>query len=101
MCSAHRFSAIKTTLLALPELVTEIIYPAALESRFQFAEDISDMREQLRKQVHRILELRVKKVEEPGAFCRNVLRVLSFRSSTWMQMHFTAQRTLLCTTSTS
>jgi len=58
----------KTTLFGLPELVTEIIYPAAFESRSQFAEDINDMREQLRKQVRRIQELRVKKVEEPGGF---------------------------------
>jgi elongator complex protein 1 len=62
---AHVF---KTTLLGLPELVTEIIHPAAFESRSQFAEDINDMREQLRKQVRRIQELRVKKMEEPGVF---------------------------------
>lgn len=49
-----------------PELVTDVIHPAALESRAQIAEDINEMREQLRKQLNRIQELRIKKVEEPG-----------------------------------
>ncbi|KAL0568757.1 putative elongator complex protein 1 [Marasmius crinis-equi] len=50
------------------ELVMEIIHPAALESRAQIAEDISEMREQLRKQLSRIRELRIKKIEEPDEF---------------------------------
>lgn len=45
-----------------------MVYPGALESRAQIAEDLSEMREQLRKQVARIRELRVKKVEEPGDY---------------------------------
>jgi len=49
-----------------PELVTEIVHPGALESRAQIAEDVSEMREQLRKQINRIRELRIKKIEEPG-----------------------------------
>lgn len=56
----------KTSLLAVPDLVTEIVYPGALESRALLAEDVGEMAEQLRKQVQRIRELRVKKVEEPG-----------------------------------
>ncbi|KAJ3499885.1 hypothetical protein NLJ89_g10033 [Agrocybe chaxingu] len=52
----------------IPELLEEVIHPASLESRAQIAEDIGEMREQIRKQVSRIRELRVKKVEEPDAF---------------------------------
>ncbi|EPQ55375.1 IkappaB kinase complex, IKAP component [Gloeophyllum trabeum ATCC 11539] len=51
-----------------PDLLTEIVLPAILESRSQIGEDISEMREQLQKQLHRIRELRVKKIEEPDAF---------------------------------
>ena len=49
------------------------MYPGALDSRTQIAEDLGEMREQLRKQLTRIRELRVKKVEEPGMYlcCRN------------------------------
>lgn len=54
------------TLHANPALLTEIVYPAALDSRVQIAEDLGEMREQLRKQLARVRELRVKKVEEPG-----------------------------------
>ena len=43
-----------------------IIDPAVLEARAQITEDLTEMREQLQKQVARIRELRVKKVEEPG-----------------------------------
>ncbi|KAI0669554.1 IkappaB kinase complex IKAP component [Trametes maxima] len=51
-----------------PELLEEIIHPGALECRARIAEDLGEMREQLRKQVHRLRELRVRKVEEPEAF---------------------------------
>jgi hypothetical protein len=47
-------------------MLTDIIYPSSLESRAQLEEDLNEMREQLRKQVHRLRELRIKKVEEPG-----------------------------------
>ncbi|KAK7052844.1 putative elongator complex protein 1 [Paramarasmius palmivorus] len=56
------------TLKRKPELLEEIIYPGALDSRTQIAEDVSEMREQLRKQLNRIRELRVKKIEEPDEF---------------------------------
>ncbi|OSC96781.1 IkappaB kinase complex IKAP component [Trametes coccinea BRFM310] len=51
-----------------PELMAEIIHPGALECRSRIAEDLTEMREQLRKQVNRLRELRVRKVEEPEAF---------------------------------
>ncbi|KAJ2931513.1 hypothetical protein H1R20_g5611, partial [Candolleomyces eurysporus] len=51
-----------------PELLEEIVRPASLDSRAQIAEDINEMREQLRKQRNRIRELRIRKVEEPDAF---------------------------------
>lgn len=44
-----------------------MIHPGALESRSQLSDDLAEMREQLRKQLNRIRELRVKKQEEPGA----------------------------------
>ncbi|KAJ3564648.1 hypothetical protein NP233_g8162 [Leucocoprinus birnbaumii] len=48
-----------------PELMEDVVYPAALESKAQFTEDITEMREQIRKQLNRIRELRIRKVEEP------------------------------------
>ncbi|KAJ7133724.1 pol II transcription elongation factor [Mycena crocata] len=45
-----------------------IIYPGALESCAQISEDVGEMRDQLRKQLLRIRELRVKKIEAPDAF---------------------------------
>ncbi|KAI0326070.1 IkappaB kinase complex IKAP component [Cubamyces sp. BRFM 1775] len=51
-----------------PELLEEIIHPGALECRARIAEDMSEMRDQLRKQVNRLRELRIRKVEEPEAF---------------------------------
>lgn len=50
------------------ELLEEIIDPAVLEARNQIKEDLAEMQEQLQKQVARLHELRVKKVEEPGWF---------------------------------
>jgi len=49
-----------------PELLEDVVHPALLESRAQISEDIGEMREQLRKQVARLRELRIKKIEEPG-----------------------------------
>jgi len=57
---------LQTSLHSVPGLLEEIIYPAALDSRTQIAEDIGEMQEQLRKQISRLRELRVKKEEEPG-----------------------------------
>ena len=47
-------------------MIEEIVHPGALESCSQLIDDINEMREQLRKQINRIRELRIKKIEEPG-----------------------------------
>ena len=49
-----------------PELMQEIIHPGALECRARLGEELAEMRDQLRKQVVRVRELRVRKIEEPG-----------------------------------
>ncbi|KAF7350896.1 polymerase II transcription elongation factor [Mycena sanguinolenta] len=56
------------TLTDSQTLLADIIHPGALESRARISEEIGEMREQLRKQLHRIRELRVKKAEEPDTF---------------------------------
>ena len=56
----------QVNLKSVPELIEDVIYPAAFESRAQISEDVGEMREQLRKQVNRLRELRIKKTEEPG-----------------------------------
>jgi len=48
------------------ELRKDVVYPGALESKTQFTEDITEMREQIRKQASRLQELRLKRIEEPG-----------------------------------
>jgi elongator complex protein 1 len=58
----------KITLHGNPELVDEVLLPCSLDCRAQIGDDINEMREQLRKQVARLTELRIKKVEEPGAY---------------------------------
>ncbi|KAI0048587.1 IkappaB kinase complex, IKAP component [Auriscalpium vulgare] len=57
-----------TSLHKHPELVEEIIHPGTIEARGQISEDLREIHEQLQKQVERLRELRVKKVEEPEAF---------------------------------
>lgn len=57
-----------------PELLEEIIHPGTLESRAQISEEIGEMRQQLRKQVVRVRELRVRKVEEPGKLPLHLIR---------------------------
>ncbi|KAF8058697.1 pol II transcription elongation factor [Lyophyllum atratum] len=57
-----------TALHSKPELVEDVIHPAALESCAQVVEDVNECKEQLRKQLSRIRELRIRKVEEPDAF---------------------------------
>ncbi|KAG9221313.1 hypothetical protein CCMSSC00406_0009424 [Pleurotus cornucopiae] len=57
-----------TSFYSRPELVKDVIHPGALESRSQLSDDLTEMRDQLRKQLSRIRELRVKKQEEPDAF---------------------------------
>ncbi|KAF9463531.1 pol II transcription elongation factor [Collybia nuda] len=56
------------TMTNKPELLENIIHPGALESCAQIMEDVNECKEQLRKQVNRLRELRIKKVEEPDAF---------------------------------
>ncbi|KAI0253762.1 IKI3 family-domain-containing protein [Lactifluus subvellereus] len=51
-----------------PEILEEIIDPAVLEARSQIAEDLVEMHEQLQKQVARLRDLRIKKVQEPEEF---------------------------------
>ena len=50
----------------MPELIEEIVYPGTLETKSQLTEDLGEMRSQLSKQMARVRELRVKKVEQPG-----------------------------------
>lgn len=57
----------------MPELMEDVVHPAAFESKTLISEDIAEMREQIRKQVRRLRELRIKKVEEPGMFLCFVL----------------------------
>lgn len=50
----------------MPELMGEIVHPGALETKSQLEEDLGEMKSQLSKQLARVRELRVKKVEQPG-----------------------------------
>ena len=50
----------------MPELTEEVIHPGALETKSQLVEDLGEMKSQLSKQVARVRELRVKKIEQPG-----------------------------------
>lgn len=92
-------TAPKVTLLAEPELTKEIIYPGALESRAQIADDINETREQLRKQLNRIKELRIKKVEEPGSYHHPSYTLSCLSTLLCSQMHFMATRIQICTMS--
>ena len=56
----------QTTRYSMPELLEEIIHPGALESRSQISDELGEMRDQLRKQLTRVRELRVRKAEQPG-----------------------------------
>ena len=51
-----------------PQLLTDIIHPGIHETRCQLADDLNEMREQIRKQLQRLCELRAKKAVEPGSF---------------------------------
>jgi elongator complex protein 1 len=57
----------------MPELLDDIVLPGALDCRAQIGDDINEMRDQLSKQVARLTELRIKKVEEPSA-CHSPVR---------------------------
>ncbi|KAL4071351.1 IKI3 family-domain-containing protein [Scleroderma yunnanense] len=54
------------SLSVIPQLLEDVVMPGTLEMKAQFSEDLSEMREQLSKQVTRVKELRIKKVMEPG-----------------------------------
>jgi len=84
----------QVSLNSVPELVEDIIHPAAFESRAQISEDIGEMREQLRKQVNRLRELRIKKIEEPGrSFTLSRRSVYRDAKDTLEQTHFMARKT--------
>ncbi|KAH9042892.1 IkappaB kinase complex IKAP component [Lactarius deliciosus] len=69
LVQGNQFSEARRILcMGLPELLEEIIDPAVLEARAQITEDLIEMREQLQKQVARLRELRIKKLEEPEEF---------------------------------
>ncbi|KAJ3809935.1 IkappaB kinase complex IKAP component [Lentinula aff. lateritia] len=70
LVQGHEFSeALRiTTLKREYRLIEDVIHPGALESTAQIVEDVTEMKEQLNKQLNRIRELRVKKVEEPDEF---------------------------------
>lgn len=55
--------------------MVDIIHPGALESQAQMLEEIDEMRQQLRKQVQRLRELRIKKVEEPGSYLSLIIPI--------------------------
>ncbi|KAG6856745.1 hypothetical protein H0H87_001089 [Tephrocybe sp. NHM501043] len=61
---ARRIIALQSKL----ELTEDIVHPAALDSCAQIVEDTNECKEQLRKQLNRVRELRVRKVEQPDAF---------------------------------
>ncbi|PCH36634.1 IkappaB kinase complex IKAP component [Wolfiporia cocos MD-104 SS10] len=61
---ARRIIALKSH----PGLLIDLVHPGALECRAQIADEIGEMRDQLRKQVQRLRELKLRKVEEPDAF---------------------------------
>ncbi|KAG6839915.1 hypothetical protein C0991_010395 [Blastosporella zonata] len=51
-----------------PELIEDVVHPAALDSCAQIVEDANECKEQLQKQLNRVRELRIRKVEQPDAF---------------------------------
>ncbi|KAG8966010.1 hypothetical protein FRC05_002930 [Tulasnella sp. 425] len=50
------------------DLVETILYPEALEVRYQIGEDATELKEQLERQVERLKELKVKKATDPDGF---------------------------------
>ncbi|CAK5281923.1 unnamed protein product [Mycena citricolor] len=70
LVQGNRFSEARRLITLNKEdaLLVDVVHPAALESRAQISEDLSEMRDQLRKQLERVKELRVKKAEAPDAF---------------------------------
>lgn len=78
-----------------PELFDEVILPGAFDMRTQFADDLNEMHEQLQKQVTRLKELWMKKVEQPGASSPQNYRPLFPRDA--IKMPSMARRTRICT----
>lgn len=58
-----------------PELIDQVVKPAALELCEGIMEDMQEALEQLKKQATRIVELRKKRDEEPGPPRRSSWRV--------------------------
>jgi hypothetical protein len=83
--------------------VEEIIHPGALESKSQLEEDLGEMKSQLSKQVARVRELRIKKVEQPGmgvlALPPRLIPMLRFVFV--LQRHFMATKKWIFTISMS
>jgi elongator complex protein 1 len=89
------------TMRDCPELLEEIVSPTVLEVRTEIAEDLTEMREQLQKQIARLRELRIKKEEEPGTPANTTLRAfpdVALRTSFPNQRNSMAQKTSRCTT---
>jgi hypothetical protein len=85
----------------VPELVEEIIHPGALETKSQLEEDLGEMKSQLSKQVTRVRELRIKKVEQPGMGVLAIFPRLipTLRFDFVSQRHFMATKMWIFTTS--
>ncbi|KAF8554834.1 pol II transcription elongation factor [Imleria badia] len=64
LSEARRIVSLHST----PGLFEDVILPGALEIRSQLADDLTEMRDQLHKQIARMQELRIKKAEQPDAF---------------------------------
>ncbi|KAF8132053.1 pol II transcription elongation factor [Boletus edulis] len=64
LSEARRIVSLHST----PELLEDVILPGALEIRSQLADDLTEIRDQLQKQIARLQELRIKKAEQPDAF---------------------------------
>jgi hypothetical protein len=79
------------TLHGVQEMLTEIVQPGALNSRTQIDEDLTEMKEQLQKQLSRLRELRLKKIEEPGLQISSDLLMNSDSLQT-VQIHSMAQK---------
>lgn len=65
------------SLNSVPELLEDVVHPALMESREQISEDIAEMKEQIQKQLVRLRELRIKKIEEPGEIYSNLSLTLT------------------------
>ncbi|KAG6382066.1 pol II transcription elongation factor [Boletus reticuloceps] len=64
LSEARRIVSLHST----PELLEDVLLPGALEILLQLEDDLAEMRDQLRKQMTRLQELRIKKAEQPDAF---------------------------------